>query len=187
MKKVIVLLVAVATALCTPVLIMAAHSDYGCDGCHTPHNASEMPGVPLWSGSEGTRVFTEFYSSHTLDATIGQPDGSSKLCLSCHDGANPSYSWMAPERKIEDLTITHPISFVYDSALATTDGSLKDPSEESTLGGTITEDLLDGESKLQCTGCHDIHTSGVGENLLRGYDYVHGPGGAALCRMCHIK
>ena len=177
----------VLVALLMPVLVMAAHSDYGCDGCHTPHNSDTLPGVPLWSGEEGTAVFTEFYSSHTFDAQPGQPDGASKLCLSCHDGANPNYSWMVPERTIDDLTVTHPISFVYDSGLATTDGGLKDPSQESGLGDTIYQDLLDGESKVQCTSCHDVHTSGIGENLLRGMDYFHGPGGGEFCRMCHIK
>jgi predicted CXXCH cytochrome family protein len=86
----------------------------------------------------------------------------------------------------DELANSHPISFVYDSALATLDGALKDPSEASTLGSTIATDLLDPDSKMQCSSCHDVHTSGVGENLLRGYDY--GPHfGPELCRMCHIK
>jgi predicted CXXCH cytochrome family protein len=85
-----------------------------------------------------------------------------------------------------ELVNTHPISFVYDSALASLDGALKDPSEASTLGGTIAGDLLDPDSKVQCNSCHDVHTSGVGSNLLKGYDYgqMHG---AELCRMCHLK
>ncbi|MHC4805276.1 MAG: cytochrome c3 family protein, partial [Planctomycetota bacterium] len=150
--------------------------------------AEAMPGVPLWSGNE-TTVTSTMYSSATFQGAIdGQPSGASKLCLSCHDGANPSYSWMDPGRSFtgDELTGTHPISFVYDSALATLDGGLKDPSTASTLGRTIAEDLLDAESKMQCNSCHDVHTSGVGDSLLRGYDYgsQHGP---ELCRMCHMK
>ena len=166
-----------------------AHSDlFGCSGCHTPHNAETLPGVPLWNGSETTLTFT-MYSSASFQGTIdGQPSGDSRLCLSCHDGANPDFAWMDPQHSFgsDELANSHPISFVYDSALATLDGALKDPSQASTLGATIAEDLLDPESKVQCSSCHDVHTSGVGQSQLRGYDYgpQHGP---ELCRMCHIK
>jgi predicted CXXCH cytochrome family protein len=183
-------LLVVLIGLLTPTVVMAlAHSDlFGCNGCHTPHNAETLPGVPLWNGNETQTTFV-MYSSDTFQGTIdGQPSGPSKLCLSCHDGTNPNFSWMDPEHSFttDELTNSHPISFVYDSALAAQDGALKDPSEASTLGGTITEDLLDPESKVQCVSCHDIHISGVGNSLLRGYDYgsQHGP---QLCRMCHLK
>ena len=175
----------------TPTVVMAlAHSDlFSCNGCHTPHNAEALPGVPLWNGLETTVTFTTMYSSKSFQGTIdNQPSGDSKLCLGCHDGANPDFSWMNPDFTFgaSDLANSHPISFVYDSALANLDGALKDPSESSTIGGTILEDLLDPDSKVQCSSCHDVHTSGVGEKLLRGYDYgiQHGP---ELCRMCHIK
>ena len=165
------------------------HSDlFGCDGCHEPHDAQSLPGVPLWNGNETTTTFT-MYSSATFKGTIdAQPSGSSKLCLSCHDGANPDFTWLAPEQTFgsDELVNSHPISFVYDSALAALDKGIKDPSEASTLGGTISQDLLDPDSKMQCSSCHDVHTSGVGESLLRGYDYgsQYGP---QLCRMCHLK
>ncbi|OHB65418.1 MAG: hypothetical protein A2Y77_08820 [Planctomycetes bacterium RBG_13_62_9] len=190
-----------ALVLLTAAWAAAAHSDYGCDGCHVPHNAGSLPGVPLWNGNETTVTFT-MYSSSTLQATMdNQPSGTSRLCLSCHDGANPNYLWMSDSRKFgaSDLVKSHPISFVYDSALASADGYLKDPAQPSTLGRTIAQDLLDAASKMQCTSCHDVHTSGVGENLLRGYDYGYetvqnGDGttsqvhhGAELCRMCHLK
>ena len=70
----------------------------------------------------------------------------------------------------------------------------------STLGRTIAEDLLDPESKMQCNSCHDVHTSGIGQHQLRGYDYGFGSvtesrrqstshvhHGPELCRMCHMK
>ncbi len=179
-----------------------AHSDLvGCDGCHVPHNADKLAGVPLWNGSE-TKVTFTMYSSKTLQATMdGQPSGASKLCLSCHDGANPNFLWMTDSKKFgaADLANSHPISFVYDAALATADGALKNPSQPSTLGRTIAQDLLDSDSKMQCNSCHDVHTSGVGEYQLRGYNYgfetvenadgsksqVHH--GSELCRMCHLK
>jgi predicted CXXCH cytochrome family protein len=181
-------ILALLVGILTPVMALA-HSDlFTCDGCHTPHNAEALPGLPLWNGTETIVTFTMYSSDSFQGAIDGQPSGDSKQCLSCHDGANPDYSWMNPEFLFEanELVNSHPISFVYDSALATLDGALKDPSESSTIGGTILEDLLDPESKVQCSSCHDVHTSGVGVKLLRGYDYgiQHGP---ELCRMCHIK
>ncbi|MHC4726810.1 MAG: cytochrome c3 family protein [Planctomycetota bacterium] len=183
-------ILALLVGILTPTVVMAlAHSDlFTCDGCHTPHNAEALPGLPLWNGTETIVTFTMYSSDSFQGAIDGQPSGDSKQCLSCHDGANPDYSWMNPEFLFEanELVNSHPISFVYDSALATLDGALKDPSESSTIGGTILEDLLDPESKVQCSSCHDVHTSGVGDKLLRGYDYgiQHG---SELCRMCHMK
>lgn len=60
-----------------------------CVFCHTPHGAT--PGVtPLWNRQLSGATYTP-YTSSSLDAnaiqgTLDQPGGSSKLCLSCHDG-----------------------------------------------------------------------------------------------------
>ena len=183
-------LIPVVIGLLTPTILIAiAHTDlFGCDVCHTPHNAETLPGVTLWNGSQNTTTFVMYSSSTFQGRADSQPSGNSRLCLSCHDGYNSNYAWMNPDHSFgtNELGNSHPISFVYDSALATRDGALKDPSEASTLGGTIQEDLLDPESKLQCGSCHDVHSSSIGDSLLRGYDYGsrHGP---QLCRMCHIK
>jgi hypothetical protein len=178
----------------------AAHSDHGCHNCHVPHNAGDpldplgdtAYGVPLWSNvqlEDAPLPTYTLYSSLTLDATdLSQPDGPSKLCLGCHDG---SYGpWMDADRVFtaDELANSHPVSFTYDTALATADGHLKDPATtDSGLGGTIAQDLLDIKGKLQCTGCHDVHTSGIGENLLR-YDWDplnHTDN--IMCRVCHEK
>jgi len=60
-----------------------------CVFCHTPHGAT--PGVtPLWNRALSNATYTA-YTSSSLDAAViqgqlDQPGGSSKLCLSCHDG-----------------------------------------------------------------------------------------------------
>ncbi len=67
-----------------------------CIFCHTPHNS--QPQGPLWNRKDTKETFAR-YSSNTLKiGTIaasqyradgdaqGQPNGSSRLCLSCHDG-----------------------------------------------------------------------------------------------------
>jgi hypothetical protein len=60
-----------------------------CVFCHTPHGST--PGVaPIWNRALGATTYTP-YTSASLDAlaiqgALDQPGGSSKLCLSCHDG-----------------------------------------------------------------------------------------------------
>jgi len=110
-----------------------------CIFCHTPHFATADG--PLWNHQMSAAVYTP-YTSTTLKATVGQPTGSSRLCLSCHDGTVAlgmvhsrsseiimNTATMPSENSLgTDLSGDHPISFVYDSALATADGNLRDPS-----------------------------------------------------------
>ena len=54
-----------------------------CIFCHTPHNA--RPTRSLWN-RELPGITYRLYESSTLKAQVTQPTGSSRLCLSCHDG-----------------------------------------------------------------------------------------------------
>ncbi|MBX9633497.1 MAG: hypothetical protein K2X44_00825, partial [Magnetospirillum sp.] len=62
-----------------------------CVFCHTPHQTSQSIG-PLWNHTPSANSNYNLYNSNSLDAaangvaSLDQPDGSSKLCLSCHDG-----------------------------------------------------------------------------------------------------
>jgi hypothetical protein len=58
-----------------------------CVFCHTPHAAQKtLSPTPLWNRKLSTAKYTT-YSSSSIDATdISDPNGISKLCLSCHDG-----------------------------------------------------------------------------------------------------
>lgn len=178
----------VAAFMSMPAVAMHGPSDARCASCHSPHNAQSGT-VPLWSGRATVNTFT-LYTSSTLDATMGQPDGSSKLCLSCHDGAiTPTGHGLST-----DLRGTHPISFVYDSTLATTDGHLKDPAVAMAgwaNAGTIAKEMLDANGKVQCTSCHEIHNTPLKQypQYLRGVAYDTEPGGdnQSFCRQCHLK
>jgi len=57
-----------------------------CVFCHTPHEATTGVVAPLWNRTMSTQTYVPYQSS-SLDASVGQPGGSSKLCLSCHDGS----------------------------------------------------------------------------------------------------
>lgn len=57
-----------------------------CVFCHTPHSTQLV--TPLWNHTMSAAVY-KLYSSVTLLSPTSpaiQPDRSSKLCLSCHDG-----------------------------------------------------------------------------------------------------
>ncbi len=161
-----------------------------CVVCHTPHHADNSV-EPLWNHEVTSATFTP-YSSSSLDATVGQPDGNSKLCLSCHDGTVAVDNFGGKGNGNEfvtgndligtDLSNDHPVSFLYDATLASTDGGLYDPTTTSSgLGGTIDQDMLYGH-KLQCASCHDVHNgSGVAKLLVKSN------AGSALCLTCHAK
>jgi len=163
-----------------------------CNVCHTPHNADvSVTDAPLWNHAVTNASFT-VYSSATLDAgPLGQPDGISKLCLSCHDGtvaidnfgSNAGGTFIGTGAEIgTDLSDDHPVSFTYDAALASSDGGLFDPTTDpSGLGGTIKDDLL-FNNKLECASCHDVHNGSGNKDLLR-IDNT----GSALCLTCHNK
>lgn len=155
-----------------------------CIFCHTPHNSS--PRAPLWNKNSSGITYT-LYNSSTLDAVPGQPDGSSILCLSCHDGTialgeivsrtTPiSMTGIIPSKSnlTTDLSNDHPISFTYDAALAASDGQLKTPPLNSLA-------ILDHNSKLQCTSCHDPHKE-TNPKFLRASNEF-----SDLCFLCHDK
>lgn len=163
-----------------------------CVVCHAPHNnVANVTGAPLWNHEVTAATFT-VYTSDSLDASdVTQPDGQSKLCLSCHDGTvavdnfggtTTGTTFVTGAALLDtNLGNDHPISFTYDSALATTDGELEDPSTATSgLGGTIDADMLFGGS-LECASCHDVHDNTIGP-FLRVSN-----AGSALCLTCHIK
>ncbi len=135
----------------------------------------------------------------TLDATmegvaLDQPNGISKLCLSCHDGTiaigtvrNRSGSGgfgaaaigmngveldgsmpVGPygentgftRRLGTDLSNDHPISFTYDTALASRDGELRDPAGEIEISNRspgVSPHIPLDNGQVQCNSCHDPH------------------------------
>ncbi len=169
-------------------------TDEVCNVCHTPHNAMMDGGsavTPLWNHALSTATYT-VYNSGSLDASLSNPpDGSSKLCLSCHDGTVAVdnfggtdagvYGSLTGDKNLgNDLSNDHPISFTFDDALATTDGGLHAPSTTSALGGTIETTMLE-VGKMQCTSCHDPHDATNGNFLLMANT------NSDLCLTCHNK
>jgi len=65
--------------------IQTADTSEVCVFCHTPHGADTTVAAPLWNRAKTAATF-QVYTSPTLDSAVGQPNGTSLACLSCHDG-----------------------------------------------------------------------------------------------------
>ncbi len=182
-----------AQRLNNPHDFLGPSSGFNASSCAVCHTAGTPKGAETGQmlRNEDVAGFTP-YASSTLDAEVGQPDGPSKLCLSCHDGTVAvdnvggvalSVSFSSDKAILKrDLSDDHPVSFVYDANLAAKDGGLADPmTTESGLGGTIYHDLL-VDGKVECTSCHDVHSNLGGPALLRKPNNQSG-----LCLTCHIK
>ena len=153
-----------------------------CQYCHTPHMA--LAGTALWNHKLSDRTY-EIYWSTSLDAEVGQPTGSSKLCLSCHDGTvaldatvrggGGGNTYMPPgSRNLgTDLSDDHPVSFVYSTDLSDKDLQIRPPD-------TLPEELhLDQLNEMQCMTCHDPHDDTHGNFLVTTNLRSH------LCVQCH--
>ncbi len=171
-----------------PGAVRATAEQEVCIFCHTPHNAA--PVQPLWNRSTPASAYRP-YTSNSLNALPGQPTGSSKLCLSCHDGTIALGNVLSRGQPISmaggitslrpghrgyigtDLTDDHPISFRYDSTLIGKDPKLRDP---KSLPHAV---RLDANQELQCTSCHDAHDNS------RGKFMVMDNSNSQLCNSCH--
>ena len=155
-----------------------------CGPCHMAHGsdpANQL--IPLWSHETVTASFTPFVSPH--GTTIRNPDGSSRACLSCHDGTlaynqlkgvvptgqTPAFvlgDYVIGNGAARDLRGDHPISFNYVEAVnKSVTNTLKLPTEALTttlplnnnLAGRTVSDAFLKNGDVQCTSCHDVHRS----------------------------
>ncbi len=157
-----------------------------CIFCHAPHNSS--PSAPLWNQTLSGVTYTP-YTSTTMAASPSVPTGSSKLCLSCHDGTVAIGSTISRGQLSmsgvvggtltgasnlgTNLSNSHPFSIapVVNSEIVT-------PSVSSAV-------KLDASGRIQCVSCHDPHqmdVDGTSQKFL-----VTGNASSALCLTCHRK
>jgi predicted CXXCH cytochrome family protein len=173
-----------------------------CVICHTPHNA--RPAAQLWNHlTDGAQTYTT-YGSSSFDSGVvpgtfntfpglsaGQPTGSSRLCLSCHDGTIALGSTVnngtialagaaggfgpASSSLGTDLSNDHPISF----ARSTADTETRDPPPGSAVH------LEENTGFIQCLSCHDPHVEDADASTDKFL--VQSNAGSALCLQCHVK
>lgn len=148
-----------------------------CKFCHTPHTA--VVAVPLWGHAvtdvAGYRT-APIRSGSGFVQSAPQPNGGSRLCLSCHDGTvalgdlgHPGHRSVPdldrPLRPGEsgylgtDLSGSHPISFVVAEIPETADSTTVDVGLRPSVEIRANRDVpLDAEGRMQCTTCHDPHS-----------------------------
>jgi predicted CXXCH cytochrome family protein len=159
-----------------------------CIFCHAPHNVN--PNVtPLWDHALSSQSYTAYTSSTYNSGAQTPTSGSSKLCLSCHDGTvavgltvtqgqvATSGSMIPSDVLGANLSTSHPVSMIpaddgtLAASLFTNPPSTKDPSVK----------LVNG--KVECTTCHDPHMprndTAVPMFLVRSNS------AGALCLACH--
>ncbi len=155
-----------------------------CAFCHVPH------GIRADGRPDESSPITPYASSTSQARTTTRPTGSSRICLSCHDGtialgqtrkrliqlrANAPGGRLPAGHRANlgtDLRGTHPISFV--------------PSPSRTAHPPPPGDdvALDKRGELQCMACHDPHretlpATGEGNFLVKSTQR------GALCLTCH--
>ena len=158
-----------------------------CIFCHTPHNSN--PAAPLWNQTLSAATY-QTYASTTLAATVGPPGGSSKLCLSCHDGTiaigntvnsgslvlqgvNAQGKLTGTSVLGTDLRSSHPIAMV-----PVVDLEIVNPPAGSPV-------KLDGTGQVQCVSCHDPHRMDVDATVNKFLATNNEASG--LCLVCHNK
>lgn len=169
-----------------------------CVFCHVPHNATA--GTPLWSRSltpDSTQYIPYRSSTLAADPKPDRPTGSSRLCLSCHDGTIalsrytgspnmggapiPTEQGFNNPNLSTDLSDDHPISFGYTEALAVKSHLASPQSLPAVM-------RLENGANVECTTCHDPHDNQYGNFLVMNNGDPNRPdfvAGAPLCSACH--
>jgi len=186
-----------------------------CKFCHTPHGAASRP---LWNrpdpvGPNGDGSFPLYGGSSLViddvgvvgDSQYGQnpyPNGASRMCMSCHDGVTAIGEVVSEaaelanlsmlEKGTIDLSVSHPISFVYNSTVAGLINAQKNDGGTDTYQLPGSNALLDGQSRMQCNTCHNPHLDtrddGGTYNLpmWRKYSGVENDDYEWTCQQCHV-
>jgi hypothetical protein len=211
-----------------------------CVFCHTPHNAQSSSLAPLWNHAPSTVSLAAYTWAAPANNTITfAPDpliGPSRLCMACHDGVTAvdshgtakstpvgttvmtsSYTdglGNTAKRYIDDLSVTHPIGFLYSAAFGlrgatelvpATTGFIEPVTANTTLllaagfdthartgitytTKTINDTLYGGF--LTCASCHEVHnTKNAAPDAGHSYNYFlyAKEEGSAICLSCHVK
>ena len=153
--------------------------DNHCEVCHGPPRWNAADPSPEWlhnqspladyDGADWTYAIGDGTNLDGSPNAFG-PMAASELtrkCMGCHEGdiavddytggpATPTVFVSSP--KGTDMAFHHPVDILYNTALATAQGALEDPTVKVNPqgGGTIADTLLDG-GYIRCDSCHEQH------------------------------
>jgi len=168
--------------------ISATNETQVCIFCHISHKGS--PDAPLWNRSTTQTNFELFPNQKLIPkGTLrNQPQGASRICLSCHDGtisllprrsggehielSNVGPGAILPDGRTKLGTILsddHPVSIPIDPS------NNKIQIIQPTTGSkSIPQDWV------ECTSCHDAHNNQFGKFLVKNNTH------SELCLDCHF-
>jgi predicted CXXCH cytochrome family protein len=165
-----------------PGTVRAVAETRACIFCHVTHGQADE------ARPAGLGVYRQYRSSTMRENAPAVVSGSSRLCLSCHDGtialgqtargviplvnAGPG-GRMPPGRANlgTDLSGSHPVSFRPGPSRAT---------RAPARGDAV---KLDRHGLMQCTSCHDPHSEDVDPEQRKFL--VKSNRGSAICQSCH--
>lgn len=175
-----------------------------CVTCHVPHHAATTQLIWNHTLSSNTLTFGNSQttsSGTTLPTDVGSAPGTSKYCLSCHDGSVAvgslvHDSWtsggndaitntdfiIAPSG---NLANNHPIEIPYPDQAGATYNSITTAANPADFVGSPTGVKLFGTTAgakgIACASCHDPHNNANDPFLRVTY------AAAQLCVSCHNK
>ena len=178
-----------------------------CISCHSPHHVPST--LLLWNHQLSAENFswgdaTQTTGGTKLPTNIKSWSGSSKNCLSCHDGTveigktyNPNVTW-DPTKIIggaqigPDLTGNHPVAVPYPYNQAKNTYNVNSTGDDVPLTDyqalpTKVKIFADPTAAppnnrgIECASCHDPHGTAF-SSFLRD-----STSGSALCLDCHSK
>jgi len=159
-----------------------------CQPCHTPHTSDlSVSDAPLWDHSATTAAFSMYDSPTMVVQPETEPQGVSKLCLSCHDGtiALDSFGGNVGSENISgtadltpDLSDDHPVSVQWKHQNDTAPCS----NCHFAHGELFSSKLPFYNGFVECATCHDVHNSENLPKLLRKPMQS-----SEICFHCHGK
>lgn len=202
--------------------------DQVCIFCHTPHGATAQS--TLWNRPAPDPTKADLINT-SLSLAIGQnpaaqaasgyyggsslpggdsanyPNGSTRLCMSCHDGVTAIGAFLNGERpslsdptmaeapnimplgSVVDLATSHPVSFTYGPGVVAAIEAVK--GAETYRLPILPATTLDGMNRMQCTTCHDPHEDTLADPQVALPFWRHVGANAAasyneVCASCHI-
>lgn len=181
-----------------PGIYKAAGETQICIFCHTPHNGNTL--APLWNRQDPGGTYTMYWSpsmdAYPSAAAAPQPGGTTKLCLSCHDGSIALGATVAsgtiamaggvttlPSSSAayfgKDLSGHHPVSFQVTAQIISTNNAKGDVPLK-TLAQMRSNPVahVDRFDFVQCVSCHDSHKNPYGA-------FLRSPVQDAVCLACH--
>ncbi|MBI3182977.1 MAG: hypothetical protein HYZ28_12645 [Myxococcales bacterium] len=158
-----------------------------CVFCHVPHGGRGLGNNRPLSATS----YQPYASSTLVSQPPDRPSGSTRICLSCHDGTIAVGRTLAsgqipvqgtdPTGRLSlgrsnlgtDLRKSHPVSFVPATSPRFRAPPASDPVK------------LDGQGRLECISCHDPHSN---EGAPVDGKFLVKPNRAStLCLTCHVE